>query len=210
MRHRHSKPSTLASKQKQNGSLKPKLVKETPVKSVFFEDEGSPSHVDNDVDEYEGGDAVNELHTPQALSSQPEPPPTFAHLPQEVLQQIFTYVAHTSSSQTTLCASCLVSRSWYQASVVFLYDSPRISGRNYDLFVRTVCPSINAHIRTNGLADLVRTLDMSGLVHDGSKSLTARLLGRVKGNVEAFVAPQASFAYVRRNSFYLDMELTFR
>lgn len=37
---------------------------------------------------------------------------------------------------------------------------------------------------------------MSGLVHNGSKSLTARLLGRVKGRMEEFVAPQASFAYV--------------
>ena len=37
---------------------------------------------------------------------------------------------------------------------------------------------------------------MSGLVHNGSKSLTARLLGRVKKRLEEFVAPQASFAYV--------------
>lgn len=35
---------------------------------------------------------------------------------------------------------------------------------------------------------------MSGLVHNGSKSLTARLLGRVKKRLEEFVAPQASFA----------------
>ncbi|MCJ1248682.1 hypothetical protein MMC30_005900 [Trapelia coarctata] len=35
---------------------------------------------------------------------------------------------------------------------------------------------------------------MSGLVHDGSKSLTGRLLGRVKENLEEFVAPQSSFA----------------
>ena len=37
---------------------------------------------------------------------------------------------------------------------------------------------------------------MSSLVHNGSKSLTARLLGRVKTRLEEFVAPQASFAYV--------------
>ena len=37
---------------------------------------------------------------------------------------------------------------------------------------------------------------MSSLVHSGSKSLTARLLGRVKSKLEEFVAPQASFAYV--------------
>jgi hypothetical protein len=39
---------------------------------------------------------------------------------------------------------------------------------------------------------------MGELVHNASKSLTARLLGRLKGNVEEFVAPQASFAI---NSF---------
>jgi len=37
---------------------------------------------------------------------------------------------------------------------------------------------------------------MSGLVHDGSKSLTGRLLGRVKENLEELIAPQSSFAYI--------------
>jgi len=35
---------------------------------------------------------------------------------------------------------------------------------------------------------------MGNLVHQGSRSLTARLLGRVKNNLQEFVAPQASFA----------------
>lgn len=39
---------------------------------------------------------------------------------------------------------------------------------------------------------------MSELVHNSSKSLTARLLGRLKGNLVEFVAPQSSFAI---NSF---------
>jgi hypothetical protein len=39
---------------------------------------------------------------------------------------------------------------------------------------------------------------MSALVHNSSKSLTARLLGRLKSNLDTFVAPQASFAV---NSF---------
>ena len=39
---------------------------------------------------------------------------------------------------------------------------------------------------------------MGELVHNSSRSLTARLLGRLKGNIEEFVAPQASFAI---NSF---------
>jgi hypothetical protein len=55
---------------------------------------------------------------------------------------------------------------------------------------------------------------MGELVHNSSRSLTARLLGRLKHNIEAFVAPQASFAI---NSFaalskctqlrYLDLSL---
>ncbi|KAL8782064.1 MAG: hypothetical protein Q9213_005736 [Squamulea squamosa] len=35
---------------------------------------------------------------------------------------------------------------------------------------------------------------MSKLVHDSSKSLTSRLLGRLKDGLDVFVAPQASFA----------------
>lgn len=81
--------------------------------------------------------------------------------------------------------------------MIFLYDTPNITGKNYSSFVNAICPSVNAHIRRNGLSELVRRLDMSGLVHNGSKSLTARLLGRMKGRLEEFVAPQASFACVR-------------
>lgn len=113
-------------------------------------------------------------------------------LPSEILQQIFLHL--TSADQPTLHACTLVSRSWYQNSISHLYNNPAIDGKNYDFFVRAICPSVNAHIRTNGLAELVKTLDMSCLVHNGSKSLTARILGRVKGNLEVFVAPQASFA----------------
>ena len=116
-------------------------------------------------------------------------------LPVEILHEIFTQVtALEQNGQRTFHACTLVSRSWYSSAVEFLYDSPDIEGKNFDSFVRAICPSVNAHIRTNGLAELVRRLDMSKLVHNGSKSLTARILGRVKGRLEEFVAPQASFA----------------
>jgi len=115
-------------------------------------------------------------------------------LPSEVLRNVFIHL--TSADQSALHASTLVSHSWYSNSISVLYSSPVIDGKDYDLFVRAICPSVNAHIRTNGLAKLIKTLDMSHLVHNGSKSLTARLLGRVKENLEAFVAPQASFALV--------------
>ena len=112
-------------------------------------------------------------------------------LPAEILEDILSYLP--PSSQSTFHAASLVSRSWYPTATEYLYQSPVIIGKNFDLFVRSVCPSINAHIRHNGLADIVRRLDMSGLVHNGSKSLTARLLRRVKNNLDEFIAPQASF-----------------
>ena len=112
-------------------------------------------------------------------------------LPPEILQKIVSYLA---GHQSALHVCTLVSTLWYKCAVPLLYSNPAIDGKNFDKFVRAICPSINAHVRVNGLAALVRRLDMSLLVHNGSKSLTARLLGRVKGNLEDFVAPQASFA----------------
>ena len=112
-------------------------------------------------------------------------------LPQELLQHIFSYL---SGNQKALHACSLTSSSWYSASIAYLYEAPVITGKNYDAFVQAICPSVNAHVRRNGLADMVKSLDMSSLVHNGSKSLTARLLGRVKTALEEFVAPQASFA----------------
>ncbi|MDI1487048.1 MAG: hypothetical protein OHK93_006311 [Ramalina farinacea] len=110
-------------------------------------------------------------------------------LPHELLEQIFD-----SLGQPSLHACSLTCRSWYASSIAFLYTYPLISGANFDTFVAAICPSINAHVRHNGLASLVKVLDMSHLVHNGRKSLTARLLGRMKGSLESFIAPQATFA----------------
>jgi hypothetical protein len=136
------------------------------------------------------------------------------HLPIEIILHILSYIPRLKNTQSTFWSCCLISRAWYSAAIPFLYERPYIGGGNFQEFVATVCPSKNAHIRKAPLAELVLRLDMSGLVHDGSKSLTARLLGRLKGNLEAFVAPQASFAI---NSFaalskctnlrYLDLQL---
>ncbi|KAI4284976.1 MAG: hypothetical protein L6R38_001044 [Xanthoria sp. 2 TBL-2021] len=115
-------------------------------------------------------------------------------LPIEVLCQVVNYVEFLSSAQRDLWALTLVSRSWYAAAVASLYKKPDISGRNFGLFVRTLCPSINAHIRKTGFSSMVKELNMSKLVHDSSKSLTSRILGRLKDGLEIFVAPQASFA----------------
>ncbi|EKD11972.1 F-box domain protein [Drepanopeziza brunnea f. sp. 'multigermtubi' MB_m1] len=119
-------------------------------------------------------------------------------LPTEIITQILTYIPRRPASQSTFHALCLVSRAWYTAAIGPLYIRPYITPNNFSQFVSTVCPSKNAHILPSPLSVLVRSLDMGELVHNSSKSLTARLLGRLKGNLEQFVAPQASFAI---NSF---------
>jgi hypothetical protein len=81
----------------------------------------------------------------------------------------------------------------HNLSVSKLYAEPHLYGKNFDPFVRTVCPSLNAHIRKSDLAFLVRTLDMSKLAYQGSRSTTARLLGRTKNGLLKFVAPQANW-----------------
>jgi hypothetical protein len=119
-------------------------------------------------------------------------------LPSEIISHILSYIPRRENMQSTFWACSLVSRAWYSASIALLYNRPYVNGGNFSEFVRTVCPSKNAHIRQSTLAVLVRKLDMGELVHNASRSLTARLLGRLKGNIEEFVAPQASFAI---NSF---------
>ena len=112
-------------------------------------------------------------------------------LPSEILSQIFSYVQY----QDSLFACSLTCRSWYESAVPELYKHPQIVGPNFDAFVKAICPSKNAHIRRNGLAELVRVLDMARLIHHSRRSLTARLLSRTKYDLECFIAPQASFGY---------------
>lgn len=116
-------------------------------------------------------------------------------LPAELLVRVFSLLPHDRLSQSTLHACTLVSHLWCTSSIEQLYKDPWLTSTNFKAFIRTVCPSINPHIRANGLSNFIRRLDMSCLVHDGSKSLTARLLGRVKERLEEFVAPQVSFGY---------------
>ena len=115
-------------------------------------------------------------------------------LPLELVIQILEYLPQGHGTQPTLWACSLVSRAWYKASAARLYQSPYLYGGNFDAFVRTTCPSKNAHITHSALASLVQSLDMGKLVHEPTRSLTARLLGRLKKDLVCFVAPQASFA----------------
>ena len=116
------------------------------------------------------------------------------YLPDEIILQTLSYVACDSLYQPTFYTCCLLSRQWYAATVPLLYERPQLEGRRFDPFVRAICPSINLHVRVSPLSRLVKVLDMGRLVHHGSKSLTARLLGRTKDSLEVFIAPQASFA----------------
>ncbi|KAK5111896.1 hypothetical protein LTR62_004628 [Meristemomyces frigidus] len=118
------------------------------------------------------------------------------YLPDEIILQILSYISHfpPTISQRTLASCCLLSHQWYTASVPLLYAYPHLYGGNFDPFVRAMCPSINLHIRKSVRAEMVKSLNMANLVHQGSRSLTARLLGRTKQSLEEFVAPQASFA----------------
>ncbi|XMA15046.1 hypothetical protein WAI453_007837 [Rhynchosporium graminicola] len=120
------------------------------------------------------------------------------YLPPEIIDIILSYIPLRPASQSTLRACTLINRSFYYASTPLLYHRPYITPSNFSLFVQTICPSKNAHIKLTPLSPLVHRLDMGALVHNSSKSLTARLLGRLKGNIEQFVAPQSSFAI---NSF---------
>ena len=117
----------------------------------------------------------------------------YVHLPTEVLQLILFFIKRGDRSQHSLWACCLVSRQWYSATVSSLYQSPSLLGRNFQSFSRTICPPVNAHIRRVELAQYVKHLDMSALAYDSSNSKTARLLRRLRRNLEGFKAPAKSF-----------------
>ena len=126
--------------------------------------------------------------------------PPLPDLPQEVILQIISHLegiqqpAQNYDPQRTLWAVCLLNRNWYSASIEALYRYPRLTSKNYDTFVDTVCPSINAHVKKTDLATMVKVLDLSQLVFAGTKSFIARLLRRLKDSLETLNAPQTSFA----------------
>ena len=135
----------------------------------------------------------------KSAATSPAPCPRYVYVPTEILDMIFAFVAaerNLSRRQRTLHACCLVSHQWYSAAVRCLYEKPLIdSGFAFERFARTVSPPIGASSRrTWNLGQYVHRLDLSGLVHHSSNSSTARLLGRVKQNVEVFIAPKVSFS----------------
>ncbi|KAK0902177.1 hypothetical protein LTR02_008254 [Friedmanniomyces endolithicus] len=134
--------------------------------------------------------------TPPPTTAPPwtSPPP---YLPTEILLQILSHISALlprTLAQNTLASCALLSHQWHAATLPLLYAHPRLYGQNFDPFVRAICPSINLHVRPSPLAKLVKSLNMASMVHQVSRTSTARLLGRTKEGLEEFVAPQASFA----------------
>jgi hypothetical protein len=101
------------------------------------------------------------------------------YLPAELLLEILEYVLQlpTHERQPSLARFCGVNRQWYDVAIGKLYESPHLEGKAYELFVRTVCPSVLAHIKPSSLSGLVRVLDLSHIVHNSNKATTAREFG---------------------------------
>ncbi|KAL4892983.1 F-box domain protein [Aspergillus ambiguus] len=126
----------------------------------------------------------------------PHPSPAI-YLPTELVVLIVSFAAadEPSRRQRTLHSCCLVSRQWYSAAISYLYERPQLnSGTAFRRFTETISPPIGARRSKINLGSLVHRLDLSGLVHHSSPSLTARLLGRIKDHLEVFIAPRVSFS----------------
>jgi hypothetical protein len=120
------------------------------------------------------------------------------HLPTEIIVQIVSHVdGDELQRQKTLHTCCLVSRQWYSAAIAFLYERPRVdSGKAFQKFTETISPPLGARKNKPNLGSFVHRLNLSHLTYHSSNSLTARLLGRIKENLEIFIAPSLSFSYV--------------
>ncbi|EEH22355.1 hypothetical protein PABG_04566 [Paracoccidioides brasiliensis Pb03] len=121
---------------------------------------------------------------------------TATFVPAEIIIHILSYLRDQPAGQHTLYSCCLVSRQWYSAALPLLYERPYIWGSNFEKFALAVCPPAAAYAPRGDLGRFVRWLDFGGLVHHLSTSMTTRFLGRVRDNVEVFVAPASGFSTV--------------
>jgi hypothetical protein len=118
------------------------------------------------------------------------------HLPAEILSAIISLVQFQEDPQGTLHSCCLISRSWYSVAVTQLYKSPIFTGTKYHLFIRTICPSKIVYEMKSPLSEYIQTLDLSAWRDDVREDVTERLLGKVRGRLEVFIAPRAFFSWV--------------
>ncbi|PGG95324.1 hypothetical protein AJ80_09979 [Polytolypa hystricis UAMH7299] len=138
------------------------------------------------------------------------------YLPSELIAHILDYVSQSTTRQPDLYSCCLVSQQWYSTSVSFLYEKPIITAGNFDKFADTVCPpSSTAYSRrsardrgVDNLGQYVHVLDLTPLVHHSTNSRTTRLIGRMRKNLEVFVAPQSSFSTLNLSAISKCLKLT--
>lgn len=116
-------------------------------------------------------------------------------LPVEVLELICHFIkkVHNTTSQSTLAACTLVSKSWCSVYNRHLYENPIITPSAFEGFTRTICTGVTAKTKRVGLEEFVKHLDLRGLAYESSKSLTARLIGRTSQSLEFFAAPAITF-----------------
>jgi hypothetical protein len=119
------------------------------------------------------------------------------HLPIEIIENIVNAIASHDDERTRqahLWSLCLISRDWYSVAIKSLYQTPFLRPRNFDLFIRTLCPPLNSRIRHVGLEDFVTHLHMGDLAYVTSSSMTARLLRKTKKSLVTFEAPSHSMS----------------
>jgi hypothetical protein len=140
--------------------------------------------------------SYNDGRTMKIITGKPPTPEVF--LPNEIVHHIVSHLSQFRDKrwkQYSLYACCLVSRQWYIITVPFLYKAPYFYfGRGFNQFITTICPPVAIARRKKNLGSFVRYLSMRSIVHHSSNSVTARLISRVKENLETFAAPRVSFS----------------
>lgn len=114
-------------------------------------------------------------------------------LPAEVIDLIGIHVMQSDQYQSSLASCCLVNRPWYASFISRLYAYPIITQRNFEYFARTLSSPVTKKTKV-GLEQFVKRLDLSSIAYESTKSLTARLLGRVKESLEFFASPAITFS----------------
>lgn len=118
-------------------------------------------------------------------------------LPIEVLDLICHFIKTTQdvTSQSSLAACTLVSKSWCSVCTRHLYEKPIITPAAFEGFTRTICTGVTQKTKRIGLEEFVKHLDLRRIAYESSKSLTARLIGRTSQSLEYFAAPAITFGF---------------
>ncbi|GMF07293.1 unnamed protein product [[Candida] boidinii] len=105
-------------------------------------------------------------------------------LPFEIILLILSFTENPVS-----ITNLLICKATYYLLLPQLYRSPYLHNKNFLTFVET----IGASSRRKKFGNLVKRLDLSGIVQMGKNSFLSKLLRRFSSSLEEFVAPQTSF-----------------